>query len=258
MNKKFEDLKNYLKDLKKKGICIDFSGGIDSTVLLFLCKDLNLTAVTFKSVFQTEDEILETTDLCKFYGVEQKIIEYFPLENEIIKKNPKDRCYHCKKLFFSKLKDFAGERVVIDGTNADDLNAYRPGIKALKELQITSPLAEFGITKLEIREFAKKMGIKIFDKPSTPCIATRFPYETDLCEDLIKKVKAGEKFLKSLGFDNCRLRLHRDIVRIEIPLEDFDTFMNSKADVVTKLKVIGFRYITLDLEGLRSGSMDIR
>ena len=257
MQHKFLQLKEYLKGLDKQGICLAFSGGIDSTVLLFLCKDFDTTAVTFKSVFQSDEEIEEAKKLCQFYGVKQNIIEYYPLENELIKNNPKDRCYHCKKLFFSKLKEFAQKRIIIDGTNSDDLKVFRPGLKALKELGITSPLAEFGITKQEIREFAKQAGIKIFDKPSTPCIATRFPYGTTLSEDLINKVKAGENLLKATGFSRCRLRLHQDIARIEIPSEDFYTFLEIKDKIVKDMKELGFKYITLDLEGLRSGSMDI-
>lgn len=111
MKNKFIKLQKYLSRLNEQGICLAFSGGIDSTVLLYLCKDLNTTAVTFKSVFQTDKEIDDTKDLCNFYGVPQKIIEYYPLENPIIKNNPKDRCYHCKKLFFSQLKDFAGKKI---------------------------------------------------------------------------------------------------------------------------------------------------
>ncbi len=257
MQEKFSKLKEILKNLDTRGICLAFSGGIDSTVLLFLCKDLNLTAVTFKSVFQTEKEILETTKLCNLYEVPQKIIEYHPLENEIIRNNPKDRCYHCKKLFFSKLKDFAGSRCIIDGTNADDLKVYRPGLKALKELDIISPLAESGITKIEIREFAKQNGIKTFDKPSTPCLATRFPYGTQLTEDLIKSVDEGEKFLKKTGFSSFRLRRHSDIARIEILPEEFGLCIKMKESITARLKELGFKYITLDIEGLRSGSMDI-
>ena len=257
MQNKFTQLKNYLIKLNEQGLCLAFSGGIDSTVLLYLCRDLNLIAVTFKSVFQTEEEIAETINLCKFYRVKHQIIEYFPLEDEIIKNNPKDRCYYCKKLMFSKLKDFADGKSIIDGTNADDLKVYRPGVKALKELGIISPLAEFGITKYEIRAFAQNAGIKIFDKPSTPCIATRFPYGTCLDEESINKVKEGERILKELGFSSSRLRLHNDIARIEVPLEDFQAFLNIKDKIIEKLKKTGFKYITLDLEGLRSGSMDI-
>ena len=256
MQNKFTQLKNYLIKLNEQGLCLAFSGGIDSTVLLYLCRDLNFTAVTFKSVFQTEEEIAETITLSNFYNVKHQIIEYFPLEDEIIKNNPKDRCYHCKKLIFSRLKDFADGKSIIDGTNADDLKVYRPGVKALKELGIISPLAEFGITKDEIRTFAQSVGIKIFDKPSTPCIATRFPYGTCLDEESINKVKEGERVLKELGFNSCRLRLHNDIARIEIPFKDFHTLLITKEQTVNKLKELGFKYLTLDLEGLRSGSMD--
>ena len=253
MQNKFTQLKNYLIKLNEQGLCLAFSGGIDSTVLLYLCRDLNLIAVTFKSVFQTEEEIAETINICKFYRVKHQIIEYFPLEDEIIKNNPKDRCYYCKMLMFLKLKDFADRRNIIDGTNADDLKVYRPGVKALKELRIISPLAEFGITKNEIRTFAQSVGIKIFDKPSTPCIATRFPYGTCLDEGSINKVKEGEKALKELGFNSCRLRLHNDIARIEIPERDFDSFLKKKNKITGSLKSIGFRYITLDMEAIRSG-----
>ncbi len=257
MKNKFIKLHKYLSELNEQGICLAFSGGIDSTVLLYLCKDLNTTAVTFKSVFQTDKEIDDTKDLCKFYGVPQKIIEYYPLENQIIKNNPKDRCYHCKKLFFSQLKDFAGEKFVIDGTNADDLKSYRPGIKALKELKILSPLAEFGITKDEIREFAKISGIKIYDKPSTPCFATRFPYGTELNEILLNTAKNGEEIIKSYGFNNCRFRIHKNTARIEIPLKDIEEFLKYRTDIIQNLKKeTNLKYFTLDLEGLRSGSMD--
>lgn len=258
MKNKFNELRKYLAELNEQGICLAFSGGIDSTVLLYLCKGLNTTAVTFKSVFQTDEEILATKDLCKVYGVPQKLIEYYPLDNPIIKNNPKDRCYHCKKLFFSQLKDFAGKKIVIDGTNADDLKTYRPGIKALKELKILSPLAEFGITKDEIREFAKISGIKIYDKPSTPCFATRFPYGTELNETVLNIAKKGEEIIKDYGFKNCRFRIHKDIARIEIPLKDLEEFYKCRTALIQVLKKeTNLKYITLDLEGLRNGSMDI-
>src|SRR5574344_2039128 len=122
MPDKFENLQKYLNTLDKQGICLAFSGGIDSTLLLYLCKGLNITAVTFKSVFQTEEEINSTIELCKKYNAKQEIIEFYPLENPILINNPKDRCYHCKKSFFTKLKEFAGFQVVIDGTNFDDLS----------------------------------------------------------------------------------------------------------------------------------------
>ncbi len=259
MQKKFNKLKEYLSSLEKQGLCLAFSGGIDSTLLLYLCKDLNVTAVTFTSEFQTEDEIQLTKQLCREYNVKQKIIKFHPLENEILIKNPKDRCYHCKKTFFSELKHFAKEnnlKYILDGTNYDDLGVYRPGLKALKELEIISPFAQFQITKQEIREYAKDNKIDIYDKPSTPCLATRFPYGTILSKEKLEIVKQGEKVLKTEGFNACRLRIHNDIARIEIEPEMFEKFLSKKTVITKGLKNLGLKYITLDLEGLRSGSMD--
>lgn len=260
MKNKFEKLKDYLSELGKQGICLAFSGGIDSTLLLYLCKDFNTAAVTFNSVFQTDDEILLTENLCKEYGVKHKVIKFCPLEDKILVNNPKDRCYHCKKLFFGKLKDFAKEnnlKFVIDGTNADDMNTFRPGLKALEEMEILSPLAKFQITKQEIRDYAKEVGIEIFDKPSTPCLATRFPYGTELNERILNIVRSGEKFLREKGFENNRLRLHNDIARIEIPNEQFENFLAKKDEITKYIKHFGVKYVTLDMEGIRSGSMDL-
>lgn len=254
---KFEELKKYLINLKKQGICLAFSGGIDSTVLLYICKDLDITAVTFASVFQTCEEINCTKELCQKYNVKHKIINLNPLENEILLYNPKDRCYHCKKGFFAEIKEFAEDQCIIDGTNFDDLSSYRPGLKALKELGVISPLAMFKITKQEIRQFAKSAGIEIFDKPSAPCIATRFPYGTKLNECDIEKVKRAEEILKKYGFVDNRARLHDDILRVEIAKRDFNSFINLEHQITNDLKELNFKYITLDIEGLRQGSMDI-
>lgn len=256
MHSKFAKLKTYLNQMNEQGICLAFSGGVDSALLLYLCKDLNLTAVTFKSIFQTDEEICLARNLCKKYGVKQIIKEFSPLKNPILKNNPKDRCYHCKKMLFQELKAFASEKYVIDGTNFDDLSVYRPGLKALKELNIISPFAEFEIKKSEIRAYAKELGIEIFDKPSTPCLATRFPYGIELERKLIKIVDKAENILKQNGFDNCRCRLHGQIVRIEIPQNDFSKFIKISGSITSKLKKLGLKYITLDVEGLRSGSMD--
>ncbi len=167
---------------------------------MYICKDLNLVAVTFKSVFQTNEEVENAINICNYYGVRHKVIEYNPLEDKIIKNNPKDRCYHCKKLIYSRLKEFAKNKFIIDGTNANDLKEFRPGIKALRELGISSPLAEFGISKEEIREFARISGVKIYNKPSSPCLATRFPYNTLLCEKDLNLAGDGEKIIRDYGF----------------------------------------------------------
>lgn len=237
---------------EKQGICLAFSGGIDSTLLLYLCHKMNILAVTFHSVFQTKEEKDLTLKLCEKYKVRQEIIEFYPLQNPILQNNPKDRCYHCKKLIFSKLKNFASKRLIIDGTNFDDLSVYRPGIKALKECGVISPLAKFEITKNEIRDYAKNCGIEIFNKPSTPCLATRFPYGQKITSKNLLIVEKGEKIIKDFGFENCRLRIQGEIARIEILPQDFDRFLTQK-EIISQLKLLDISYITLDLEGLRTG-----
>lgn len=260
MINKFEKLKNHLKHLKEQGLCLAFSGGIDSTLLLYLCRDMNIFAITFYSNFQTEDEIELTKSLCKKYGVKQIIIEKDVFENPIILNNPKDRCYHCKKFLFENAVKIAkdnGLKYIIDGTNFDDLNVYRPGRKALRELGVISPFAEFEITKKEIRDYAKKCGIEIFSKPSSPCLATRFPYGTKLTKEKLEIVEKGENLLKRNGFECCRLRMHGEIARIEILPEKFEEIFDKKDLIIQELKKLGIAYVTLDLEGFRSGSMDL-
>ena len=260
MKNKFIKLKEYLSNLNEQGLCLAFSGGIDSTLLLYLCKDMNILAITFDSNFQTKEKIKLTKELCKKYGVKQIIIEQNVFENPIILDNPKDRCYHCKKFLFENAVRVAKEnglKTIIDGTNFDDLGVYRPGRKALKELGIISPFAKFEITKQEIRDYAKECGIEIFSKPSSPCLATRFPYGTKLTQEKLDIVEKGEQILKNLGFECCRLRLHDDIARIEILPEYFEKLLIQKEKLIKELKQLNIKYITLDLEGFRSGSMDL-
>lgn len=259
MLNKFIALKQLLKSKEKQGICLAFSGGIDSTLLLYLCKDMNITAVTFNSDFQSNEEILQTQKLCHDFKVKQEIISVNTLDNPLLMNNPKDRCYHCKKMLFAELKKYAEEnnlKYLIDGTNFDDLSVYRPGLQALKEMFISSPLAEFKITKSEIRDYAKQIGIPNYAKPSMPCLATRFPYETKLEASKLIAAENGEKILKSMGFENNRFRIHGNIIRIEIPQNEFNLLLNKKDILLHEVKKLGIKYITLDIEGLRSGSMD--
>jgi len=260
MKNKFTQLKEYLNNLNEQGLCLAFSGGIDSTLLLYLCKDMNILTITFDSNFQTKEEIEQTKELCKKYGVKQIIIEQNVFENPIILDNPKDRCYHCKKFLFENAVRVAKEnglKNIIDGTNFDDLGVYRPGRKALKELGVISPFAMFKISKKEIRDYAKDCEIEIFSKPSSPCLATRFPYGTKLTQEKLDVVEKGEQILKNLGFECCRLRLHDDIARIEILPEYFEKLLIQKEKLIKELKQLNIKYITLDLEGFRSGSMDL-
>ena len=260
MQNKFDKLKNYIKELGKQGVCLAFSGGIDSTLLLYICKEAEIPfiAVTFESVFQTKDEINLTKELCLKYDVKQVISKCDISQNPYLLKNPKDRCYHCKKILFQNAFEIAKEnnlKNVIDGTNLDDLKEYRPGLKALKESGVISPFAVLGITKKKIREYAGTLGIEIFDKPSTPCLATRLPYGDDITKEKLKIIENGEAVLKENGFDSARLRLHGDIARIEILPEKFGSFMVKKTEIINRFKNLGIKYVTLDIEGFRSGSM---
>jgi len=176
-----------------------------------------------------------------------------------IAENPVERCYRCKRYLFKKIlkeADRLGVSRVIEGTNADDLHVYRPGIRAVRELGIISPLADIGITKEEVRLMAREYGISVAEKPSVPCLATRFPYGTHLTGEKLQKVEEGERFLKALGLYNVRLRVHGEIARIEVDRQDMPLLMGQKDLAVEYLKKLGYTYITLDLEGFRSGSMD--
>ena len=263
----FHKLSDYLEQHIREGIGIAFSGGVDSSLLLKLACDIakdngsKVLAITFETKLHPHGDLEEAKAMAQGFGAEHKIIEVDEFSDPEIMFNPEDRCYRCKKLLFQTLIREAkevGYQYLIDGTNFDDRNAYRPGMKALKELGIHSPLLELEITKAQIRSLAAELAIPSSDKPSAPCLATRLPYGTRLDFDILERIDQGEQFIKAYGFYNVRLRLHGDILRIEIEKGDFDRFMEYQESIITKLKELGFLYITLDLEGFRSGSMDIK
>jgi len=255
-----------IRELVKEGVCIAFSGGVDSSLILKIATDAgkefgrDVHAVTFETKLHPISDVQVSRNVAKEMGAIHTIIKVDEFENKELLSNPVNRCYICKKMLFEGLFEFAKNKnlkYVIDGTNADDHKVYRPGIKALSELGVISPLAELGITKAEVREFAKDLSISVASRPSAPCMATRLPYNTEIRFELLKRIEEGEEYIKALGFSIVRLRIHGEIARIEVPTEDFIKFMENKDLVVSKLKSIGFPYITLDLEGFRSGSMDI-
>ena len=171
-----------------------------------------------------------------------------------------DRCYRCKKYLFHILIEEGkklGVSAMMEGTNEDDLHVYRPGLRAIRELGIHSPLAEAGMTKAEVRKLAEELGISVSNKPSMPCLATRFPYGTRISYEAMQKVDEGEAFVRSLGFYNVRLRIHNDVVRIEVDVNEIPRLLEYHEQIVAKLKKLGYDYITVDLEGFRSGSMDL-
>lgn len=256
-------LNNNIKKLVEEGALIAFSAGVDSTLILKIASKISkekVVACIFTSFLSPKEDLILAREIAKDYGI--KLIEenVDQRENTYIMNNDRERCYHCKKIIFSRLQELAKKlnlKYVVDGTNYDDLEVYRPGLKALKELGIKSPLAECKITKKEVRELASSLNISVAKKPSTPCLATRFPYDNKLPLDKFSMIEEGEKYLKEIGFDVVRIRLYGEITRIEIPILDFNKFFEKREEIITKLKEIGFVYINLDMEGFRSGSMDV-
>ncbi|MGL5256339.1 MAG: ATP-dependent sacrificial sulfur transferase LarE [Proteocatella sp.] len=262
MKNNIERLNNYFKDLKSENICIAFSGGVDSSLVLktaVLAKK-NVYAVMFNTRLHPCREEEEARDIARQIGVEITVMNIDEFSNPNILSNPIDRCYICKKMLFTELIDFAKGKscdVILDGTNFDDYGQYRPGIKALNELGIKSPLAELKMTKAEVRKAAKELGLEVHNKPSAPCMATRFPYDTNITMEALEKVEEAEAFIKSLGIIQCRVRVHGDIARLEVEENDFISILKEKQSIISKLKALGYIYITLDIEGFRSGSMDV-
>ncbi len=261
VNNKLKNLDSILKSISPAVIA--FSGGVDSSFLVYRAskiKDMKTMAVTLKTLYTPSIDINGAIDFCKKYGIEHHILDIeFP---EIIRNNPPGRCYLCKKHLFGHLIEFAIQnnyRYVADGSNADDLKSDRPGLKANSELSVISPLAEAGLTKDDIRKAAKKEGLPVWNKPAMTCLLTRLPYNTTIKEKEIKMIEEAENFLFEKGFFGTRVRMHGDIARLECLPGFMNKFVNEpeRIDVVKKLKEIGFRYVSLDLEGYRPGSMDL-
>lgn len=267
--KTYEEKCSYLQKLMEKdtqeNVVVAFSGGVDSSLLLKTAcinavkNGTKVFAVTMHTTLHTMNEIESSKETAGEVGAEHLIISVDELKEAGIENNPVERCYLCKKYLFQKMKDKAeslGVKIILDGTNEDDLHMFRPGLRALKELEIKSPLAESNFSKTDVRKLAEEYGLSVSKKPSTPCLATRFPYGSRLSYEEMKKVEKGEDFLKNLGLYNVRLRVHNDIARIEVDKEDIVKIVVYKEAIISYLKELGYRYITLDLEGFRSGSMD--
>ncbi|MCP2519493.1 ATP-dependent sacrificial sulfur transferase LarE [Candidatus Aminicenantes bacterium AC-335-B20] len=262
INSKLSELKKILSEMGS--VLIAYSGGVDSTFLLKVAKEVlgkNVLAVTAQSETYPQDEIEEAKKLAKEIGVRHIIIETEELKNPEFSKNPPERCYYCKKELFSKLKEIAekeGIKFIVDGSNYDDLKDFRPGMKAGIEYGIRSPLKEAGLTKKEIRHLSRELGLKTWDKPQLACLASRFPPYTEINPIDLKRVGEAEKFLKNLGLKQIRVRHHYPIARLEFSLEDFPIILDSgkRELIVNKLKELGYLYVTLDLEGYKTGSLN--
>lgn len=265
-DKRREELLNSIDKYTESDIAVAFSGGVDSSLILKLACDFakkkgnKVYAVTLHTKLHPVGEIETAKAVAEELGAIHYVMKIDELTNAGIMQNPVDRCYLCKKHLFSEVMNKAKEwnvSTIIEGTNEDDLHVYRPGIKALRELGVSSPLANAQITKAEVRQMAAEYNISVSNRPSAPCLATRFPYGTSLSYEIMELVAQGEAFIKTLGCYNVRIRVHDTIARIEVDDKDLEIVMANKKEVITYLKGLGFPYVTIDLEGFRSGSMDI-
>lgn len=266
-----EKYKRLQELLRSEGrIAVAFSGGTDSSFLLAAAVDTlgteQVLALTASSVFFPKEEQEDAEDLCRILGVRQKVCQVQVLEISGIRQNPVDRCYHCKKHLFTRfLQEAEKERfyVVAEGTNADDVTDYRPGRRAVEELGVKSPLLEAGFTKQEIRTLSKEMGLSTWEKPAAACLASRFVYGETINEERLGMVEQAERILRQVGFSQIRVRIHGEgkgiMARIELLSEEIPRLMEDEVrmEIQRKLYALGFSYVTADLLGFHSGSMNL-
>jgi len=262
LRKKLNSLINFLKG---KNVIVAFSGGVDSSLLAFLSKKYakNTLLITEKSILYPEEEIEEASKFGKQYEIKHIIIERDPLKNNDFQYSPENRCYLCKTGLYKEILEIQNSNnydLILDGSNADDLMDYRPGMQALKELKISTPYIDYNIKKSEIREICKFYELDVQSKPSMACFSSRIPYNQIISEKKLIMIREAEKFLKNtFNLKQLRVRLHEgSLARIEFLPEDLPYILtvNNMELIKTKLKELGFTYITIDIEGFRSGSMN--
>lgn len=264
LNDKLQTLQELIR--QKERLAVAFSGGIDSALLLRSAYDVlgkNCIGITAVSPLLPANEIKEAADFCKNLGIPHIALNIDILSQREICANTPDRCYICKKHIFSTMMKTAAEmdfHWLAEGSNADDTSDYRPGMKAVSELGVLSPLLDAGLSKIEIRLAARNMGIPLWAKPSAACLASRIPYGQQVTAEKLRKIASSEEFLRKriLGADSpIRVRIYgEDLARIEVGGNDSDRLFSQRQEVCRVLHSLGFKYITLDLDGFRSGSMN--
>ncbi len=261
-DQKLADLRGLFVGMERA--LIAYSGGIDSTLVAKIAYDVlgdRALAVTANSPSLLPEELEDARIQAATIGIAHRVVETHEMDNPNYASNPVNRCYFCKSELHDTLKPLAlelGYPYVVDGVNADDLQDYRPGIQAAKERGARSPLAELGISKMEVREIARSIGLSCWNKPAQPCLSSRFPYGEEITIPKLNRVGRAEIYLRKLGYENVRVRSSGDTAKIELPVELIQKFVaeNSLSELVSAFQSFGFMYITLDLEGYRSGKLN--
>ncbi|MEH1829847.1 MAG: ATP-dependent sacrificial sulfur transferase LarE [Nostoc sp.] len=262
LTEKFEQLRALFQEMEQA--LIAYSGGVDSTLVAKIAYDVlgdRALGVTAVSPSLLPEELEDAKIQAATIGIPHKIVQTHEMENPNYTSNPVNRCYFCKSELHDTLKPLAlelGYPYVVDGVNADDLHDYRPGIQAAKERGARSPLAEVGVTKIEVRQLSQQLGLPWWDKPAQPCLSSRFPYGEEITVAKLQRVGRGEIYLRKLGWQNLRVRSEGDTARIELPPEQIKEFVltNDLQTLVSAFQDFGFIYVTLDLEGYRSGKLN--
>ena len=262
IHEKLDALKTLLKGYGR--VAVAFSGGVDSTFLLKVAHDVlgdDCIALTVSSDVFPKREHSEAVAFCRAEGIKQAMVEVDVLSVEGFADNPPNRCYLCKRALFGqiiKAAETEGASVVCEGSNLDDLDDYRPGLQAISELGIASPLRVCGLSKAEIRKLSDELGLPTFNKPSFACLASRFPYGQKITSAGLLMVEQAEDFLRDAGFRQVRVRIHRDVARIEVEPDSLAAALEMRESIASTLKSIGFTYVALDLLGYRTGSLNER
>jgi uncharacterized protein len=260
-SERLERLRVLIRDMGS--VVVAYSGGVDSSLVLRVAHEVlgeAAVGVIGRSDSYAARELKLALDQAAEFGARIETVSTGELSDPNFRSNPFNRCYFCKQELYRELTEVALRRgaVILDGTIADDLSDWRPGRQAAAEAQVRSPLAELGFRKADVRAAAASYGIASRDKPASPCLASRIPYGTEITREILHMVEQGEELLRSLGFSQCRLRHHGEVARIEVPAGEIERLMDPgvKAQIVGGLKALGFRFVTVDLEGFRSGSLN--